>query len=74
MSNYTIKDISDYIEQNKTQKNTQIKITKAPKQEEYPLSSAQKRIYYNCKIIGEKGTVYNMPGGIIIQEKVFLII
>ena len=34
----------------------------------YELSSAQKRIYYNSKMIGEDNTVYNMPGGIIVDE------
>ena len=47
---------------------SKIKIEKAPIQEFYPLSSAQRRIYYNCKMIGEDNTVYNMPGGILVDE------
>ena len=68
LSNYSIKDISDYIAKNQSKESKKIKIEKAPKQEVYPLSSAQKRIYYNTKMIGEKNTVYNMPGGILVDE------
>ncbi len=70
LSNYTIKDISDYIEKNGDKKVDKLKIAKAPEKEDYPMSSAQKRIYYNCKLIGENNTVYNMPGAIIIPERV----
>ena len=68
LSNYTIKDISDYIEKNKSKDVSNVKIEKAPVQKTYPLSSAQKRIYYNSKMIGENNVVYNTPGGIIIDE------
>ena len=68
MSNKTIKDISDLIRENQTKGVSKIKIERVPEQEAYPLSSAQKRIYYNSKMIGEDNTVYNMPGGIIVDE------
>ena len=68
LSGYTIKDISDSIRKNQAKGFKKIKINKAPKQEVYELSSAQKRIYYNSKMIGEDNTVYNMPGGIIVDE------
>lgn len=68
LSNLTIKDISDYIIKNKDKVIKKIKIEKAPKQENYPLSSAQKRIYYNTKMIGENNTVYNMSGAILVDE------
>ena len=68
LSGYTIKDISDSIRENQAKGFKKIKISKAPKQEVYELSSAQKRIYYNSKMIGEDNTVYNMPGGIIVDE------
>ena len=68
ISGYTIKDISDYIKENKKNDIAKIKIEKAPEQETYPLSSAQKRIYYNSKMIGDDNLVYNMPGGIIVDE------
>lgn len=68
ISNYTIKDMSDYIKENKEEGFSRIKIEKAPKQEVYPLSSAQRRIYYNSKMIGDENLVYNMPGGILVDE------
>ncbi len=68
MSNKTLKDISDIIRENQAKGFAKIKIEKAPEQEVYPLSSAQKRIYYNSKMIGEQNTVYNMPGGIMVDE------
>ena len=68
LSNLTIKDISDYIMKNKNKEIDRIKIEKVIEKETYPLSSAQKRIYYNAKMIGESNTVYNMPGAILIDE------
>ena len=68
LSNYTIKNMSDYIKQNGTNHTLKIKIEKAPIQENYPLSSAQKRIYYNVKMIGDNNIVYNMPWAMIIDE------
>lgn len=68
MSNKTIKEISDCISESKQKGFTKIKIGKAPEQESYPLSSAQKRIYYNSKMIGDNSLVYNMSGGIIVED------
>lgn len=68
LSNYTIKDISNYIKENQEKGSAKIKIEKTPEQEGYPLSSAQKRIYYNSKMIGDENLVYNMPGGIMVDE------
>jgi bacitracin synthase 3 len=68
LSNYTIKDMSDYIAENQTKDISKIKIERIKEQDYYPLSSAQKRIYYNCKMIGEDNIVYNMPGGITVDE------
>ena len=45
-----------------------MKIERIKEQPTYPLSSAQKRIYYNAKMIGSDNVVYNMPGGIIVDE------
>ena len=67
LSNLTIKDMSDYIISNKDKKIQVKKIKKSVERETYPLSSAQKRIYYNTKMIGENNTVYNMPGGILVD-------
>jgi len=68
MSNKTIKEISDIIRENQSKGLTKIKIEKVPEAEVYLLSSAQKRIYYNSKMIGEENLVYNMPGGIMVDE------
>ena len=68
LSNYTIKDMSDYIAKNKTEDISKIKIEKAPIQETYPLSSAQKRIYYNVKMIGEENVVYNISWAMLADE------
>ena len=68
MSNKTLKEISDIIMERQSKGCTKIKIEKALEQEYYPLSSAQKRIYYNSKMIGEENLVYNMPGGILVNE------
>lgn len=68
MSNRTIKEISDLIRENQAKGIKKIKIEKAPEQETYPLSSAQTRIYYNSKMIGEQNLVYNTPGGLIVDE------
>ena len=66
--NYTIKDMADYIAENQTKDMLNNKIEKAPIQEAYPLSSAQKRIYYNVKMIGDDNLVYNMPGGVLVDK------
>lgn len=68
LSNYKIKDISDYIQKNQSKDETKIKIERVKEQDVYPLSSAQKRIYFNAKMIGNDNIVYNMPGGIIVDE------
>ena len=68
MSNKTIQEISDIIKENQSKGFAEIKIEKAPKQEVYPLSSAQKRIYYNSQMIGEENLVYNTTGGIFVDE------
>lgn len=44
------------------------RIEKAEIKECYPLSSAQKRIYYTNGIIGEDNIVYNLPGGILVKK------
>lgn len=68
LSNLTIKDISDYIIKNKDKEIKVTKIEQVAERETYPLSSAQKRIYFNAKMIGEMNTVYNMPGAILVDE------
>ena len=65
---FTIKDLSDYIKNNLDTSEI-IKIEKAEEKDFYPLSSAQRRIYYNTKMINEQNTVYNLPGGILADKK-----
>ncbi|MCF0125945.1 MAG: amino acid adenylation domain-containing protein [Clostridia bacterium] len=68
LSNYTVKDLSDFINNNQLTPNKIIKIEKSEDRKYYPLSSAQKRIYYNSKMIGDKNIVYNISGAILIEE------
>ena len=42
-------------------------ISKAPSDNSYPLSSAQKRIYYASKMAGPSSLLYNVSGGILID-------
>ena len=61
-----IKDLSDYIS-TLTEKRTINIITRAEKMEYYPLSSAQKRIYYSSNL-DNNSTLYNIAGGIIVDK------
>lgn len=47
--------------------NTNI-VKKADIREYYPLSSAQKRVYYTCNMANDMPTLYNMPGAIILDK------
>lgn len=60
----SIKDLANYIQNTN---HLQTSIPKAVKRDYYELSSAQKRIYYSCKIAGKDSLVYNVPGGILIN-------
>ena len=68
LSNSTFKELSNYIDENRNCSDEKIHINQAKKMNFYPLSSAQRRIYYNTKMINEKNTVYNMPGSILIDH------
>ena len=68
LSNYTIKDMADYIENNQKHDISKIRIERVKEQETYPLSSAQKRIYYNSKMIGEDNVVYNISWAMLADE------
>lgn len=50
------------------QSKTKNKLQIAEEKKFYPLSSAQKRIYYTNRVIGENHVVYNLPGAILIKE------
>ena len=66
----TILKLAELIDsQAKVENDEEKKIEKAPNAEFYPLSSAQKRIYYTSRIEGENSITYNMPGGILFEQK-----
>lgn len=65
-----IKDLSDLIVSIITS-NKPIKLKtleKASKAEYYPVSSAQKRIYYSTKKISENNLVYNVSGALLVDS------
>ena len=62
-----IMDLSDYISGLSTTDKKALTILPAEKADFYPLSSAQKRIYYACKMIGDENVVYNTPGAVLID-------
>ena len=62
----SIADISEMI-RNSSEINSST-IEKYEELEYYPLSFAQKRIYYTCKMIGENNLVYNLPGAFVIDK------
>ena len=51
----------------KAKEQTKCNLLVAEKQEFYPLSSAQKRIYYTNELIGGDHIVYNIPGGLLVN-------
>lgn len=67
--NPTIIDLSNLILGMKSSVKSEEEIIKAEKKEFYHLSSAQKRIYYSCKIAGEDTILYNVPGSIVFDKK-----
>lgn len=65
-NNPTIKELASIID---SKKNTNIeKIIPCGLKEAYHISSAQKRIYFSCKIAGKDNLLYNMPGCIIFDK------
>lgn len=61
-----IQEISDTISKNLNMENS-CKITPIVKKESYPVSSAQKRMYFSSTMAGEGSTLYNVPGAIILE-------
>ena len=61
-----LKNLSEYISTHSKIKNINT-ITKSKKQEYYPLSSAQKRIYY-ASSMDNNSMLYNIAGGIILDK------
>lgn len=68
LSDYTVEELSDFIQDNMSKNNSHTKIEKAEQLKYYPLSSAQKRIFYTSQMIGDNNIVYNTPGAILINK------
>lgn len=68
LENPIIQDLSDIINKNLNTSKTQT-IKRVEKSDSYVISSAQKRIYYTCKIAGNS-CLYNVPGGIIFDGNI----
>jgi len=64
-SNPTIYELAKFLDTKKTSKNNLI--IKTNLADFYPVSSAQKRIYYSSKVAGDT-VAYNMPGALILSE------
>lgn len=65
----TVQEISDIISKNLNARNS-TSIARVGKQAFYPVSSAQKRMYFASTMAGENSTLYNVPGGIILDGKI----
>ena len=63
-----IMNLSDYISGLAVSDKKSFEIMPAEDAEFYPLSSAQKRIYYASKMIGDENIVYNIPGAILVDS------
>ena len=61
-----IKNISHIISKNSSDVSSEI-IVPVAKAEYYPVSSAQKRMYFASQVAGDDSVLYNIPGGIIIE-------
>ncbi len=68
ISKNSLSDLSDYISSLSVSNKKSFEILPAEESEFYPLSSAQKRIYYACKMIGDENIVYNIPGAILVNS------
>ena len=62
-----VQEISDII-QKKIDTYTEKEIIHLSKSEYYPVSSAQKRIYFASQVAGSNSILYNIPGGVILDE------
>ena len=69
IENPIIQDLSDEISK-KAKSNNAITLEKIPKADFYPLSSAQKRIYYASKLAEENNILYNITGSVIVKGNI----
>lgn len=60
-------DLAEFLDEQKQKESNVMQITKAPKSKYYPVSSAQKRIYYSTKKVSEQNTLYNVTGGLLVN-------
>lgn len=60
-TNHTIKNLAKRIDSSPNEVEENKPIPKAEKKESYPLSSAQRRIYYSTTMTSQNTTVYNTP-------------
>ena len=65
----SIVDLAKMIDSSKEICNEKIEAKPIDYNKSYPLSSAQKRIYYASKMESENNILYNMPGCIILDKK-----
>ena len=69
LENPIIQDLADIISRN-LDNLVSDKITCVKKADYYPVSSAQKRMYFASSIAGEKNVLYNISGGVILKGKI----
>lgn len=67
LENPIIEDLSVLIDSNETLSNSN-NLTKAKQSAYYPLSAAQKRIYYSVCMDSDNSILYNIPGGVIFDK------
>ena len=63
----TIKELALHIQNNSSVYKINL-IEKISKEDSYPISSAQKRIYFACNMDSDNSISYNIPGGIIFDK------
>lgn len=66
---FSILDLAKLIDDSKEINNEKIEATPIDFDKKYPLSSAQRRVYYATKMDSENNILYNMPGCIILNKK-----
>ena len=63
----SVKKLADFID-NAENTNNVFNIKKAEKKEYYDLSNSQKAIYYACQVADKNSLVYNVSGGILVDN------
>ena len=68
LENPELKNLSEIVSK-KSDSSTNVVVPPIPKADKYPVSSAQKRVFFASQIGGNSNTSYNLPGGIIFDGK-----